>query len=62
MKSEATITLTQLQTAYKIAAKVVTQYGDVYMPIFKRLHEEVDKRMAEEKLKNIALQVAQTME
>lgn len=62
MKHQQKVTLQQLREGYKITAKIVSTYGDKYLPIFKRLHDEMEKRMAEETLKNIALQVAQTMD
>jgi len=51
-----------LEQAYTIMAKIVRDHGDVYLPIFKRLHEEREARKARQDLRNIALQVARDMQ
>lgn len=52
------ITVEQLYEVYHIAASVVTKYGDVYIPIFKRLHKEVQKIEEETQIKTLALKIA----
>ena len=50
-----------LEEAYQIMARIVRDYGDKYLPVFKRLHEEREVRKANQGLKDIALQVARDM-
>lgn len=59
MRQQKTVTDEQLEKAHGIMARIVRDYGDQYLPIFKRLHEEKAARQANSDLKNIALQVAQ---
>lgn len=47
-----------LEYAYNIAAEIVRKFGDTYLPLFKRMHTEMQKRSAEHELKKIALSVA----
>lgn len=47
-KSSEKITVEDLLHATKIAAKVISLYGDVYLPIFKRLHTELEKAQQQE--------------
>jgi len=44
--SDDEITLSVLKEAYQTAAKVVADHGDVYLPIFERLHNEIEQRKA----------------
>ncbi|MES1226212.1 MAG: hypothetical protein ABUT20_62630 [Bacteroidota bacterium] len=44
--------------ARKLAAKVVALYGDLYLPIFNRLHEELIANEQRNKLKELALEIA----
>lgn len=55
------ITEEVLEEAYRIMARIVRDYGEKYLPIFKRLHEEREIRKAKQELKDIALQIAQNM-
>ena len=48
----------KIDTAYVIIAKIIRDYGDKYLPVFKRIHEEREVRKANLDLKNIALQIA----
>lgn len=52
------ITVEELQASYRSAAKIVARYGDAYLPVFKRLHEEVQKLERASEIKTIALSVA----
>lgn len=49
-----------IEAAYIIMGRIIRDYGDKYMPIFKRLHEERELRKANRDLRSIALQVAKT--
>lgn len=55
------VTDEMLEEAYQIMARIVRDYGDKYLPVFKRLHEEREVRKANQGLKDIALQVARDM-
>lgn len=57
MEKNLILTDEKLQAAYVIIAEIVTKYGDKYLPIFKRLHEEKLQRQANADLKAIAQQV-----
>lgn len=57
-QKEKTVTDEQVDKAYSIMARIVRDYGDAYLPVFKRLHEEKEARKANFDLRNIALDVA----
>jgi len=59
METSTQVTDEDLEAAYKIMAMIVSKYGDNYLPVFKRIHEERELRKAQQSLKNIALQIAQ---
>lgn len=59
METSTQVTDEDLEAAYKIMAMIVRKYGDKYLPVFKRIHEERELRKAQQSLKNIALQIAQ---
>lgn len=61
MGTSILVTDEDLEAAYKIMAMIVRNYGDKYLPVFKRIHEEREFRKAQQSLKNIALQIAQDM-
>lgn len=61
MESTTTVTDEDIEAAYKIMAMIVRNYGDKYLPVFKRIHEEREFRKAQSDLKDIALQIAQDM-
>lgn len=52
------ITKDQLMNYYHLAARIVSLYGDAYLPVFKRLHDEVEKIKCDENIKTLALTVA----
>jgi hypothetical protein len=56
---EEDISIEQLMQARKIAAKVVSLYGQKYLPIFTRLNEELKKFDDTKRLIDLALQIAQ---
>lgn len=59
MQKEKAVTDEQIDKACGIIARIVRDYGDAYLLIFKRLHEEKEARKAKSDLRNIALQMAQ---
>lgn len=59
MQKEKEVTDDQVNKACGIMARIVRDYGDAYLPIFKRLYDEIEMRKAKADLKNIALQFAQ---
>lgn len=58
MKMNNEISLDDLTRAVKIAARVVVLYGDVYLPIFNRLHSELEKAKENLGAKESAIQLA----
>lgn len=48
----------EIEECYSIIAKIIRDHGDTYLPIFKRVHEEREKRKTMQDLKSIALRVA----
>jgi hypothetical protein len=48
----------ELNRCYRIIACIVRDKGDKYLPIFQRVHDEIESRKANRKLKDIALQAA----
>lgn len=52
------LSIHELEHALKIAAKVVAMYGDVYLPIFSRVQNDLTKAMETDKMKTLALQMA----
>jgi hypothetical protein len=62
MSKDKVVTDEMLEMAYRIMAGIINTYGEKYLPIFKRLHEEREARKASQDLKNIALQIAQSVQ
>ena len=50
--------MNDLERAYIIAAEIVQRYGDTYLPIFERLHIEMQKLRQKQDLKDIAMNIA----
>lgn len=48
----------RIRNAYQISAKLVELYGDVYLPIFERMHKEVELLSQKRGMKELALSVA----
>lgn len=48
------VTDEQLDAAHIITANIVIEYGEKYLPVFKRIHEEVRERKAQKDLLAIA--------
>lgn len=57
-KADEEIPLEAIEEAYRIYAWIVRQYGDAYLPTFIRMHEELEKRKSNEKMKQIAIDIA----
>lgn len=55
------VTDAEIEKCYSIIAKIIRDYGDVYLPIFQRVHEEREKRKLMEDMKSIALRVAASL-
>jgi len=53
------ITLNDITDAYEVIARITTIYGAKYLPIFKRLHDEVSKLKSEQELLNKAKKIAE---
>jgi len=51
------ITLELLDEAYKASAEIVKLHGDKYLPIFIRMHKEIEQRKNNQFYKEIALQI-----
>jgi hypothetical protein len=51
------LTLEELERCYIIAARVVAEFGDTYLPLFERMHREVEMAKKASELKRLALAV-----
>ena len=58
MVKKVIITDEQFEKAYRIAATIVRDHGDKYLPVFKRIEEERKKRSCDLELLKLALQSA----
>lgn len=47
-----------LEECYVLVAKIVDCYGDAYLPIFERLHYELEQRRKQKDLINIAKRIS----
>jgi len=52
------VTDTMLQESYVIMAEIVKTYGEQYLPIFERLHEEIDDRQKKRALLDAVLKAS----
>ncbi len=52
------VTYDELTKAYKYMAFIVTKYGDQYLPLFKRLHHELEKQREKNNLLETANKVS----
>ena len=59
-RKDIPVTLPNIEIAYKTAAQLVARYGDGFLPIFERLHQELEQAKAQDQLKRIALEVAKS--
>ena len=60
LKHEHEITDELFEECYKTAARIVKKYGEVYLPIFERMHTERQKRKKNKNLIEQAINVADT--
>lgn len=58
-KSSFTSEEKELIRAYKIVAEVVRLYGDIYLPIFERLHLEIQVLKQRDNLRSLAGKISQ---
>ena len=58
IRHEKDVTLPMLKEAYTVAAKAVADHGEVYLPIFERLHNEIEERQARDKMLAAAIEIA----
>ena len=49
-----------LHQAYQAAARIVADHGPKYLPVFERMHKEVEARNSSNNLLNLAMCVAST--
>lgn len=52
------ITKKDIEEDYKIAAEIVALYGDGYLPVFERVHREMEKIIEADGIKSLALKIA----
>jgi hypothetical protein len=52
------LTIGQLREAYQIAAELVARFGDAHLPVFKRLHKEIQRAEQIHEIKSVALRLA----
>lgn len=52
------ISYADIQEIYKLMANIVTEHGEDYLPIFERLHDELDDHMAKRKLLSKAFEIS----
>lgn len=62
MKQTKELTEEKFNAAYIIIAAIVTKYGDKYLPIFKRMHEEKLQRQANADLQRIAKDIVSSID
>ena len=53
-----TVSDERLSEAYKKIAQIVSEHGDAYLPIFERLHKELEERDAKKSMMSLAKSVA----
>ncbi len=56
--SESDVSFIDIEQSYKIVARIIATYGDKYLPIFERLHREIDKKKSIKHLLDIALNIS----
>jgi len=52
------ISYADIQEIYKLMANIVTEHGEDYLPIFERLHNELEDHMAKRKLLSKAFKIS----
>ncbi len=53
-----TITYANIQETYELMANIVTEHGEEYLPIFERLHDELEGHLAKKKLLSKAFKIS----
>lgn len=52
------ITLELIEECYQFMALIVDKYGDTYLPIFIRLHKEIEKRKEQDQIRILVSNLA----
>ncbi len=52
------VAVEDLRTAYRVAARLVTDHGEQYLPLFERLDHEIQAHEKRQEMKARALQVS----
>ena len=55
---ESDISFDVLKESYQFMAHIVTEYGDVYFPIFEKLHQELERSKKRQCLLKTAFKVS----
>jgi len=56
--TDSEISFADIKTAYDYIALIVARYGKTYLPLFERLHQEIDIIRSEEQLLELAFDVS----
>lgn len=56
------VTMEELQECYESLAQIVKKHGKEYLPLFERVHNEIQMRKKENRLIDIAHRVAENSE
>ena len=54
------IPIKELERVIKIAARVVVLHGEVYLPLFNRLHKELVKEKEKQETESLAFKLAKS--
>lgn len=57
-ESTVTVDYEKLKKAYINSARLIKLYGETYLPIFERLHKEMEAAQARQDLRKTALELA----
>jgi hypothetical protein len=52
------LSMDELYDCYRTLARIIKKYGKEYLPLFERVHNEIEMRKKENRLLEIALKVA----
>jgi len=53
-----TISYADIQDIYKLMANIITEHGEDYLPIFERLHDELEEHMEKRRLLSKAFEIS----
>lgn len=56
---EDDVTMRELYECYNKLACIIKQHGDEYLPLFERVHNEIESRKEKSRMVDIALRVAE---